>query len=81
MKNRRTISHEDWLKEAKEKFGDDPKKWQFKCPSCKTVQTIEDFKKAGLEKNDIMSYIAFSCVGRFTKEKGCDWTLGGLFQI
>lgn len=75
------ISYDEWRKQGKEKFGDDIKQWKFICPQCKTVQTAQDFIDAGVEKEDIEGYIAFSCIGRFTKEKGCDWTLGGLFQI
>ena len=77
----RKTTHAEWLKEAVEKFGDDAKKWEFVCPSCKTVQTVQDFMDAEVEKETIEKVIAFSCIGRFTKEKGCDWTLGGLFQI
>lgn len=56
---------------------------EFICPSCKTVQTGNDLVAAGAGNNfeEIQGYIGFSCIGRFDKEKGCDWTLGGLFQI
>jgi len=30
---------------------------------------------------EIEKYLAFSCVGRFDPDKGCDWTMGGLFQL
>jgi len=43
---------------------------------------------------DVQKYFGFSCVGRFTgagnppkpedkgkEQKGCNWTLGGLFQM
>lgn len=52
---------------------------QFICPHCQTVQSAQDFINAGV--SDWEPYIAYSCIGRFSKEKGCDWTLGGLFQI
>jgi len=55
----------------------------FECPRCKTLQSANDLIKAGAGKDfeEVEGYIAFSCVGRWTKDKGCDWTLGGLFQI
>lgn len=77
----KTIKHQDWLEEGKNLFGDDFKVWAFVCPSCKTVQTANDFLELKIKPTDIERTIAFSCIGRFTKEKGCDWTLGGLLQI
>lgn len=55
----------------------------FQCPHCKTLQSTQDLINAGAGKTpeDIDHYIGFSCIGRFDKSKGCDWTLGGLFQI
>ena len=55
----------------------------FQCPRCKTIQSAQDLidAGAGASMNEVEKYVAFSCVGRFTKDKGCDWTLGGLFKI
>jgi len=55
----------------------------FRCPRCQTLQSANDLIEAGAGKSldEVERYLAFSCVGRFSKEKGCDWTLGGLFQI
>jgi hypothetical protein len=65
----------------------------FRCPVCKTIQSARDLIKAGAGKNfdEVEGYLAFSCVGRFTGAgpqrkddppgRGCDWTLGGLFQL
>ena len=79
-----TMTLEDFLKEASKRFGSDARKWKFKCPHCETIQSAEDF--ALLDefkdtKEDIDSYVGFSCIGRFGSPKGCNWTLGGLFQI
>jgi len=78
---RRVIKYDDWIKEAKVRFGEKARDWKFVCPACKTVQSIQDLLRAGVKKEDVDGYMAFSCIGRFTKDKGCDWTLGGLFQI
>lgn len=65
----------------------------FRCPICATIQSAADFIAAGAAKTfeDAEKFLAFSCVGRFTGAgsyrpgeapgRGCDWTLGGLFQI
>lgn len=55
----------------------------FRCPKCGTVQCGNDLIAAGAGANleEIESYLAYSCVGRWDQTKGCDWTLGGLFQI
>jgi hypothetical protein len=55
----------------------------FECPRCKTLQCGNDLIKAGAGKDfdDIEKYLGFSCVGRWDKNNGCDWTLGGLFQL
>ena len=55
----------------------------FRCPKCNTLQSANDLIKAGAGENfgEVEEYLAFSCVGRFNSEKGCDWTLGGLFKI
>lgn len=65
----------------------------MKCPICKTIQSASDLIAAGAGQDfaGVEKYLGFSCVGRFTKAgghkkwsppgRGCDWTLGGLFQI
>lgn len=77
----KTMTHAEWLKKAEELFGPDPKHWRFVCPSCNTIQSAMDFYDAGVAQDTIQRQIAFSCIGRHTKGKGCDWTLGGLLQI
>lgn len=78
---RTTISHLDWLEKGKRLFGDDVLQWRFVCPKCKTIQTAKDLLDAGVKKEDVDGFLGFSCIGRFTKDKGCNWTLGGLFTI
>lgn len=78
---RRVIGHEEWLAEGKRRFGEKARHWRFVCPSCGTVQTPQDLLDAGLSKEEAHRVMAYSCVGRFTRAKGCDWTLGGLLQI
>ena len=80
----KTIKIKDFVEEAKKRFGEDNKKWKFKCPKCGTTQSAEDFAKLDCfkdKKEEIDKYLGFSCIGRFDDKIGCDWTLGGLFQI
>lgn len=62
----------------------------FKCPMCKTVQSITSFTSVGTDAKTAEKYIGFSCVGRVTEADGprkepdgkpCNWTLGGLFHF
>lgn len=65
----------------------------FKCPICGTIQSAKDLIRAGAGKDfeGVGKFLGFSCVGRFTNAgphqegrapgTGCDWTLGGLFQL
>jgi len=64
---------------GRELYGDDTKQWRFRCPRCKTEQSAQDFIENNIADAD--KYIGFSCIGRFVEGKGCDWTLGGFFQI
>ncbi|MBV5271164.1 MAG: hypothetical protein JZU55_16265, partial [Afipia sp.] len=41
----------------------------FRCPMCKTVQSIASLTTAGISEDDAERYIGFSCVGRFTGAK------------
>jgi len=88
----RTLTHEEWLAEAAEKFGEDPKGWKFVCPSCNTVQSFQDFKeKTKLDDERIWTVLGFSCIGRWvghevkdilTKGGGpCNYAGGGLFRL
>lgn len=70
--------HEDWIKALTTKFGTDSKQWKFKCASCGNVQSQQDFIDNGAKEH--VDNVYYSCLGRYVKGKGCDWTLGGLFQ-
>ena len=76
---RRRISHQEWTDEGKRRFGDDFRKWRFKCAQCGGVQTIDDFIEAKVANPG--DYVYFSCIGRWVDDRGCDWTLGGLLHI
>jgi hypothetical protein len=61
-----------------------PNHFAFRCPNCRTVQSMALLVAHGVTPDEAETCIGFSCVGRFTtppKAIGCDWTLGGLFKI
>jgi hypothetical protein len=86
-----TMTRPEWLQKGKDLFGEDFRDWKFVCPICGTIQDAKDFFKAGVDRGKVSSVLGFSCIGRFTgagpykekgpQQKGCDWTLGGLFQL
>jgi len=62
----------------------------FRCPMCKTVQSIASLTRAGVSEEKAETYIGFSCIGRFTGAgsprnqpdgEPCNWTLGGLLRL
>lgn len=75
----KVILFDNWIVKLKEKFGDNPAQWKFKCPACKNIQCGQDFIDNGIE--DFNSKVYYNCIGRYVKGKGCDWSLGGLLQI
>lgn len=42
----RKLTQAELVAEARERFGDDPMKWAFQCPSCKDIATGLDFRDA-----------------------------------
>jgi len=61
---KRRVTIEEWHAEARARFGDDPNKWRFKCPSCGFVQTRLDFLAYGVPRHDVDRRLGFSCIGR-----------------
>lgn len=83
----RRYSHEEWMAEAKRRFGESFMQWKFVCPVCGHVQSVQDYKDAGAEEG----MIAYSCIGRLIpgskdafqeNAKGpCTYAGGGLFRL
>jgi hypothetical protein len=79
-------THQEWIIEGKQKYGDDYKKWKFKCPACSHISSVQDFIDAGADWNKAYQ----ECIGRINgkgedgfkgKDKGfgCNWAAYGLF--
>lgn len=75
---RRQMTYEEWIAEGMRRFGKDKSKWKWKCARCGHVQSMRDFTDIGMDPSNV---VYFSCIGRWKQGIGCDWTLGGLFQI
>ncbi|MBL0319657.1 MAG: hypothetical protein IPP74_10290 [Alphaproteobacteria bacterium] len=88
-------TYESYMQEGERLFGKDVKEWVYKCPMCETNQTANDLMREGVNKEKVLDYLGFSCIGRFKektesafngnkkkmKGKGCDYTLGGLIAL
>lgn len=83
------LTHAEFLADARDRFGDNPADWAFKCPNCGDIATGRDFRKALSEHpperkgqaviaSDVMGQ---ECIGRtlgVDSERGCDWAAYGL---
>ena len=76
-----SMTLEAFYAECARRFGPNALDWKLVCPACKTEQSIADFKAAGISIDTVNRCFGYSCIGRFTHEKGCGWTLGGLLHI
>lgn len=80
------LTHDEWIAEAEMRFGPDAMKWQFECPACHHIASVQDYKDAGCPED----VVAFSCIGRWmpirrdafkSGEGPCNYAGGGLFKL
>lgn len=76
-----TITWDEWKEKGKKLFGDKFNNWKFKCVSCGNTQSISDFIKEGLPEGNAAQAVYQECIGRYDKNKGCNWCLYGLLKI
>lgn len=78
----KTVSEATFRKEIRAQ-GVPTEQITMKCANCGLLHCAQDLLDAGAAENleDVFKYLGFSCVGRWSKAVGCDWTLGGLFKI
>jgi len=78
------------------RFGEDPKRWAFVCPSCGDIATAADFRaaldKAERSNEPASQHLGQVCIGRIAgaldreqpkggyRGRGCDWAAFGLFH-
>lgn len=92
----RKLTQAELVAEARARFGDDPMKWAFQCPTCRDIATGQDFRDALQEHprkhsrtgepviaSDLLGQ---ECIGRILgalgkgTTRGCDWVAYGLFR-
>ena len=86
MQSTRTITHAEWVAEAKAKYGNNMLDWVFKCPSCGHITKGQDWRDLNADED-----YATSCIGRSTtppsknhigsKVGPCNYAGYGLFQL
>ncbi len=81
MTERIQMTLAEFKAKGKELYGDNYIDWKFECPSCHHPQSAKDWEDNKIDKDTIQNQLGFSCIGRHVENIGCDWTLGGLFQI
>jgi hypothetical protein len=82
----RKLTQAELIAMATGRFGEDWKKWAFRCPNCGDVASFADFEKVGADAAGCGQH----CIGRHmgaldkTKlakaQRGCDWTAYGLLR-
>jgi len=77
----RHMTRDEWIALGRKLYGEDMRKWKFRCVQCGNVQSHESVTERNPEIRNTSNWIFFSCEGRKTEGVGCDWTLGGLFKI
>lgn len=79
MKGTPVVLYADWLKKGSRLYGPDMLDWRLKCPACGHVQTVREFKEAGIDEDNAFT----CCASRFNLggSKTCKWTTGGLLRI
>tara|TARA_B100000929_G_scaffold182552_2_gene144542 strand:- start:61 stop:426 length:366 start_codon:yes stop_codon:yes gene_type:complete len=88
----KVLSLEEFHEELKSQAISSPDHSAVKCPVCGTVQSKALLRDQGCPDDKIEGQIGFSCVGRWNNagphkkdassdKPGCDWTLGGLFNV
>ena len=75
----KVLTLDEWSANAASIFGPKIQNWRFVCPNCKQSQSLREFEDHKIQGAKDMFF--FSCIGRFVKDRGCDWSLGGLLQI
>lgn len=70
---------QEWLDEAKRRFGEKTSEWKFQCPQCGNVQSPKNFVDAGIEPAQAPNFSYQGCIGRVDTSKGCNWAAYGLF--
>lgn len=75
----------EWREKGETLFGKDFKTWQFVCPGCGNVASIQDFINLGQDEENACNHSYNECISRYTNagspqqnKKPCNWAAYGL---
>ena len=91
MSDIKEMTYEEWKAEGVKRFGERQNDWNFVCPVCGHIASIQDYIDAGAPDGAI----GFSCIGRWKKgsrsafdaseedkdKTPCDYSSGGLICV
>ncbi|MBR1800661.1 MAG: hypothetical protein IJ767_04100 [Bacteroidaceae bacterium] len=69
----------EWLSEGERLYGKEKLDWRFRCPACGHVQTMRQFKEAGLDPE--LAYLNCASRHKLGGKPDCKWTIGGLLRV
>lgn len=86
----RTMTNAEWRAEGEALYGPDIMTWKFRCQSCGSIFTPDDFDALGATPQRAAS----ECIGRVHLERGglpgvtidgnsqpCNWVTTGMFEL
>jgi hypothetical protein len=78
----RRITHDEWVREGMDIFGEECSEWEFKCPNCGCVQSFDDWVLLGIRPSEIGHYLGYCCLGVAADNGlGCDCSLADLPEL
>lgn len=60
----------EWQEEARARFGEDSRKWKFRCPACGHEQSIQDFWILGQTQTALTRAVLAAVQGKDPRWKG-----------
>jgi hypothetical protein len=77
----RIMTREAWFARGTKFYGEDPRRWTFRCLACGHTQSFESVSARNPALRNASSWIYFTCEGAFTAGVGCDWALGSVYTL
>lgn len=75
-----TMTQDEWKQYGEDHYGDDQDDWEFVCPRCGHVQSVNDVMERypDRDRDSVRLWINKNCESRVVEESNisCDWALG-----